>query len=66
PQTQQGPGQANQNKTRTTNPSTKPEPAIPLWHKKHDTLSSSQTTHPPEFHFPHFVDRFFPEAPDEL
>ncbi|WP_206752247.1 hypothetical protein, partial [Actinomyces respiraculi] len=31
-----------------TKPTTKQaQQTHPLWHKKHDTLSSSQTTHPP-------------------
>ena len=49
----QNKGQANQNKTNPKNHTqqTKVHYAQPPgpWHKKHDTLSSSQTTHPPRF-----------------
>ena len=40
--------QANQNKTKPQKPHTTKNHAQPPgpWHKKHDTLSSSQTTHP--------------------
>ena len=43
-------GQANQNKTNPKNHTPPKSRAAPgPWHKKHDTLSSSQTTHPPRF-----------------
>ena len=42
-----GPGKPKQNKTpKTTHNQNHAQPPGP-WHKKHDTLSSSQTTHPP-------------------
>ena len=41
------PGKPKQNKTpKTTHNQNHAQPPGP-WHKKHDTLSSSQTTHPP-------------------
>ena len=43
---QRGPGKPKQNKTpKTTHNQNHAQPPGP-WHKKHDTLSSSQTTHP--------------------
>ena len=47
PTPKQGPGKPKQNKTpKTTHKHAQPPGP---WHKKHDTLSSSQTTHPPRF-----------------
>ena len=46
PPQQRGPGKPKQNKTpKTTHNQNHAQPPGP-WHKKHDTLSSSQTTHP--------------------
>ena len=46
PPQQRGPGKPKQNKAPTTTHNQNHAQPPGPWHKKHDTLSSSQTTHP--------------------
>ena len=58
--------QANQNKTSPKKPHTTMRSPKGPWHKKHDTLSSSQTTHPQEKPTNQTSSQAFLKAPEKL